>query len=386
MKERSLVQTPPLSTRADSSRAPRVLLLTAFVVGTLISNLAIAPPARGAVGDIMRTTANLNLRAGPGTHYAVVLVMPAGSSFKVGGSFNKGFLPGRYNGIKGWASADYLTLGGASSSAASSPPASSATGTRTVTTGLNLRAGPSTGDRILTTMPAGASVTLTGQASNGFVSVTYQGMNGWAYQDYLGSAASSSSNSNSNLQTGPTGTRYATTAINFRSGASTSHSVIAVVPAGGAVNLTGQSSNGFVSATYNGSSGWIYESLLTSTPPASNNNSSGNNSGSGIVTTSGAGPGGDGVWSEQEIINLIYEASAYYGQNGDDMLRVARCESLLNPNLVHPAYNASGLFQFLPSTWQTTPYRNESIFNPVANAYAAAWMWSVGRRGEWVCQ
>src|SRR5690606_15519931 len=98
------------------------------------------------------------------------------------------------------------------------------------------------------------------------------------------------------------------------------------------------------------------------------------------------GPGSDGVWSEGEIIDLIYEAAAYYGQPADDMLRVARCESLLNPSLIHPAYQASGLFQFLPGTWATTPYASFYILDPVANAYAAAWMWSVGRRGEWVCQ
>ncbi len=34
----------------------------------------------------------------------------------------------------------------------------------------------------------------------------------------------------------------------------------------------------------------------------------------------------------------------------------------------------------------TTPYAAYSIFDPWASANAAAWMWSVGRRGEWVCQ
>ena len=82
----------------------------------------------------------------------------------------------------------------------------------------------------------------------------------------------------------------------------------------------------------------------------------------------------------------LNEAAAYYGQNGDAMLRVARCESNLDPYNVTPPYEASGLFQFLPGTWATTPYADENIFDPEINAYAAAWMWSVGRRNEWVCQ
>ena len=48
--------------------------------------------------------------------------------------------------------------------------------------------------------------------------------------------------------------------------------------------------------------------------------------------------------------------------------------------------NDSGLFQFNPNTWLTTPYANEDIFDPRASALAAGWMWSVGRRNEWVCQ
>lgn len=47
---------------------------------------------------------------------------------------------------------------------------------------------------------------------------------------------------------------------------------------------------------------------------------------------------------------------------------------------------ASGLFQFLPSTWRTTPYASLSVWDPVANALAAGWMHMHGRGGEWTCQ
>jgi soluble lytic murein transglycosylase-like protein len=95
--------------------------------------------------------------------------------------------------------------------------------------------------------------------------------------------------------------------------------------------------------------------------------------------------GTDG-YSEQEIINIIYAAADRYGQPREDMLRVARCESVLDPNAVNSASNASGLFQFLPSTWASTPYADQNIFDPVASANAAGWMWDNGRRNEWVCQ
>lgn len=90
--------------------------------------------------------------------------------------------------------------------------------------------------------------------------------------------------------------------------------------------------------------------------------------------------------NEGGIVGIIYAAADAYGQPREDMLRVARCESNLNPNAVNAGSQASGLFQFLPSTWATTPYADEDIFDPVASANAAAWMWDNGRRNEWVCQ
>ena len=79
-------------------------------------------------------------------------------------------------------------------------------------------------------------------------------------------------------------------------------------------------------------------------------------------------------------------AAAEFGLDGAEMVRIARCESTLDPYNVSSPHSATGLFQFLPSTWATTPYASQYILDPVANAYAAAWMWSVGRRNEWVCQ
>jgi uncharacterized protein YraI len=236
-------------------------------------------------------------------------------------------------------------------------------------------------------MPSGARVTLTGQTSNGFAGVTYQGTTGWAYASYLGNtgaASGDSSNSGNTSQdpgSGNAGTAWTTTGLNLRSGAGTGFSVVLVMPLGAEVTLTGATSNGFSGVTYNGNRGWAASSYLTSTQPGS-----GNTSGGGSGATGNYDTNGDGVWQRDEIIAIIYAAADYYGQPRADMLRVAQCESNLDPYNVTPPYSASGLFQFLPGTWATTPYAGESIFDPVSSAFATGWMWSVGRRGEWVCQ
>lgn len=84
----------------------------------------------------------------------------------------------------------------------------------------------------------------------------------------------------------------------------------------------------------------------------------------------------------REAIDL---AAATYG-NGSTLWRKAGCETggTYNPR----AYNsstASGLFQFLPSTWASTPYAGFSIWSPYASALAAGWMHAHGRGGEWSC-
>ena len=67
-------------------------------------------------------------------------------------------------------------------------------------------------------------------------------------------------------------------------------------------------------------------------------------------------------------------------------LRIAYCESTYNPTAVNSDTGAQGLFQFLPSTWRGTPYANQSPFDPVANANAAAWLLQAYGPSQWECQ
>ncbi len=102
-------------------------------------------------------------------------------------------------------------------------------------------------------------------------------------------------------------------------------------------------------------------------------------------TSSGNG-GCQNTFSEKEILNFIDKAAKKYGQSYSAMVRVARCESVLDPCAVNKSGPYYGLFQFLKSTWKTTPYGDKSIWDPEAQALAAAWMWKQGRKKEWACQ
>ena len=84
------------------------------------------------------------------------------------------------------------------------------------------------------------------------------------------------------------------------------------------------------------------------------------------------------------IRGFIADAARRFGQDPDEMIRVADCESDLDAQAVNSA-GSYGLFQFVRGTWESTPYAGNDVFEAWANANAAAWMWANGRRHEWVC-
>lgn len=211
-------------------------------------------------------TEDLNLRGGPSTGDSVLAIMPGGARVTITGSAQNGFYPVIYNGTSGWAYGDWLKPDSATppdNSGANPGGPATDTPNATVTEDLNLRGGPSTGDKVLAVMPAGARITVTGAGSNGFYPVTYNGTKGWAYGDWIKADGTTPS-------TPPDASMATVTeALNLRSGPSTSSGVLAVMPAGALVTLTGQGQNGFVAVSYNGTNGWAYATYLSGGAPPS---------------------------------------------------------------------------------------------------------------------
>lgn len=85
--------------------------------------------------------------------------------------------------------------------------------------------------------------------------------------------------------------------------------------------------------------------------------------------------------STREAIEL---ACTVYG-SCSVLWRRARCESGVS-TFARNRSGARGLYQFLPSTWASTPFEGFSIWSPYAQALAAGWMNTHGRGGEWVCR
>jgi uncharacterized protein YraI len=142
--------------------------------------------------------------------------------------------------------------------------AAAATSSYRTATDLRLRTGPSTRRRIILVMPKGVTVTNLGAVKNGFAKVSYKGTEGWASLDFL--IATDGSQDPVLL-----GSAITTTAVNLRSGPSTSNQVLRVLAAGASVQTSDTVKNGFRYVVHDGLAGWVYDTYLKAgedSPPA----------------------------------------------------------------------------------------------------------------------
>lgn len=122
---------------------------------------------------------------------------------------------------------------------------------------LNLRAQPNTSAKILLVLPENALVQQVAPIQNGFRKVAYQGTTGWAHSDYLAISNGGSSDPPTWIGIGVT-----TSSVNLRSGPSTGHQVLKIVPKGAAIDISDRVEYGFRYVKYNGQGGYVYDDYI----------------------------------------------------------------------------------------------------------------------------
>ena len=199
---------------------------------------------------IRYTTDELNLRTGPGTGYAIILAMPVGSKVEMLSAAD-GWAKVTYEGTTGYASTAYL-------SATAPGTGTPAVMTRYTTANLNMRTGPGTAYAVILTIPKGSQVEVLSEAG-GWASVTYAGKTGYASTSYLSGTAPGTG-------TPTVTTKYTTANLNLRTGPGTGYAIILTIPKGSQVQVL-STANGWSNVTYSGRTGYASATYLSSTPP-----------------------------------------------------------------------------------------------------------------------
>lgn len=148
-----------------------------------------------APAELAYAATDLNLRKGPGPDDVIFATIPYGAELerREGGLVND-YVPVRYEGIDGWVFA--LGLVATPQDLPATTP-DDGTGDdafvafdgwpeRVTISPLMLRAAPSLEAETLAGMPEGSVVYLTQEGyENGYITVDYGGLQGWAYADFL---------------------------------------------------------------------------------------------------------------------------------------------------------------------------------------------------------
>lgn len=98
-------------------------------------------------------------------------------------------------------------------------------------------------------------------------------------------------------------------------------------------------------------------------------------------------PGQKSCWHWKSRANeskcFITRAAKHFKQSRSQALYIAYRESRFNYKVTNSSSGAAGLYQFMPTTWRSTPYRSKSPYNPRWASLAAMWMWAHGGYRHW---
>lgn len=232
-----------------------------LTTSTVAPGTPATPPASASKGDVY-TTANLNLRTGPGISNPVAVVATQGTKLTLTGSVSGSFSQVTYNGQTLWASTQYL------STEAGAPTQSlpAVTGEARATSNLMIRTTSTLNFKSLGDVPRGTILQVTGVVQNNMAQVIWQGNVRWVNNTYLTLLSGGSGPSAPNLPS--TTTQYATADLNIWS-ASTGQTYSGVIARGSAVAVTGKVTNGRAEIVHNGALRWVTAQYLAANPPAS---------------------------------------------------------------------------------------------------------------------
>ncbi len=209
-------------------------------------------------------TAALNVRTSPSLNASVVTVAAKGYGFQVTGETRNGYTEVNFKGKARWVTSRYL-----SERKPGSSTSSAGTQWRYGTVALNVRTDPSLNARVVDVAGKGYGFKFHGTERNGFAEVTFQGNTRWVSARYLSKEKPSAAPAKPAEATKPKEEwRYATVALNVRTGSSLSAGVVDVAAKGYGFKYTGTTRDGFAEVVFKGTKRWVSAQYLTGSKPS----------------------------------------------------------------------------------------------------------------------
>ncbi|WP_455540165.1 SH3 domain-containing protein [Terrisporobacter sp.] len=247
-------------------------ILTALsATSVLLTMSATNVHAAEKIGEV--SVYSLNVRSGPSTSYRVIGSLKKGNEITIISS-QDGWYKIKYKSTTGWISRDYVQI--KSSSVTEGSDSTTNNKKLVATANLNVRSGDSTSYKVIGYIRKNNMVEMLGVANSGWYKVKLSdGTIGYASNLYLKESSSNledSSNNTSNNVDNNLGnnttvieTLVATANLNFRSGPSTSNSIVGVVYKGDKVSVIEHTNNNWYKAKLsNGKVGYCSTKYLKS--------------------------------------------------------------------------------------------------------------------------
>lgn len=215
--------------------------------------LALGPAADASSSSVTATT-RVHVRTSPSTSAKSLTILDKGDKLKASGTTN-GWTKVTYQGKTAYVYSQYLSSAATSSSGSTSKVQA---GTWYTTANLNLRTGAATSKSVYTILGKGKALQLTGQASNGFAKVTFEGKTLWASQSYLTRTKPASASSLPKV----TGKKRGTTALMIRTTSGSDFTSLGDAPKGTIFSVTGTVKSGMAQIIWEGHARWVNNSYL----------------------------------------------------------------------------------------------------------------------------
>ncbi|MFJ5623304.1 D-alanyl-D-alanine carboxypeptidase family protein [Peribacillus loiseleuriae] len=164
------------------------ILFISLIGFNYVNIKGVGPSIAGASTETYIATANLNIRTGPSTANKIIETVKKGTQLTVTGKATNGWLKVSLKGQTAYVSSQYVKVNVSDFSSDSSTE----TVIYTTTANLNIRTGPSTANKIITTVKEGTQLTVVGKATNGWLKVSLKGQTGYVSSQYVKALNSSS--------------------------------------------------------------------------------------------------------------------------------------------------------------------------------------------------